>query len=175
MKEKLYSKLCQEQYIRKVAELLYIFLATPNEVEKYPKMMQSNSFAKCVHHYDIKILNLIYSELQLINIKLLIQNKLKELLSELKKFKVQTILDLLEYTKRNYRKIFQSSTKLIASDSDINEAFKSMHQSIVTNINFFIKHIGKAASGSTTINSNAYNGKKEEMGKRKNRYLQRGS
>ena len=31
-------------------------------------------------------------------------------------------------------KIFHSSTKLIASDSDIDEAFKSMHQSIITKI-----------------------------------------
>ena len=63
----------------------------------------------------------------------MIKNKLKELLSELKKFKVQTIL-VLDYKKRNDRKIFHSSAKLIASDSDIDEAFKSMHQSIMTKI-----------------------------------------
>ena len=62
----------------------------------------------------------------------MIKNKLKELLSELKKFKVQTIL-VLDYKKRNDRKIFHSSAKLIASDSDIDEAFKSMHQSITKN------------------------------------------
>ena len=49
------------------------------------------------------------------------------MLSELKKLKVQTI-------RRNRRKIFHSSAKLIASDSDIDEAFKSMHQSIMTKI-----------------------------------------
>ena len=63
-------------------------------------------------------------ELQLINIKPVI--KLKELLSELKKFKVQTIL-VLDYKKRNKCKIVHSSPKLIAIDSDIDEAFKSMH------------------------------------------------
>ena len=42
-KEKLHSKLCREQNIRKVAELLYIFLTTPDEVEKYVEMMQLNS------------------------------------------------------------------------------------------------------------------------------------
>ena len=63
----------------------------------------------------------------------MIKNKLKELLNELKKFKVQTIL-VLDYKKRNDRKIFHSSAKLIASDSDIDEAFKSMHQSIMTKI-----------------------------------------
>ena len=47
---------------------------------------------------------------------------MKKLLSELKKYKVQTILAL------------KLNAKLIASDSDIDEAFKSMHQSIMTKI-----------------------------------------
>ena len=63
----------------------------------------------------------------------MIKNKLKELLSELKKFKVHTIL-VLVYKKRNNRKIFHSNAKLIASDSDIDGEFKSMHQSILTKI-----------------------------------------
>ena len=63
----------------------------------------------------------------------MIKNKFKELLSELKKFKVQTIL-VLEYKKVNDRKIFHSSDKLIGSDSDIEESFKSMHKSIMTKI-----------------------------------------
>ena len=45
-----------------------------------------------------------------------IKNKLKELLCELKKFKVQTIL-VLESKKRNYCKIFYLCAKLIASNS----------------------------------------------------------
>ena len=63
----------------------------------------------------------------------MIKNKLKELLSEFKKFKVQKIL-ILDYKKRNDRKIFNSSAKLIDGDSDIDEAFKSIHQSIMTKI-----------------------------------------
>ena len=63
----------------------------------------------------------------------MIKNKLEELLSKLKKFKAQTIL-FLDYKKRNACKIFHSSAKLIASDSDIKKAFKSMHQSIITKI-----------------------------------------
>ena len=55
------------------------------------------------------------------------------MLSELKKFKVQKTFDL-HYKKRNDSKIFHSSAKVIARDSDIDEAFKSMHQSIVTKI-----------------------------------------
>ena len=78
-------------------------------------------------------MNTFDPELQLINTKPKIKNKLKELLIELKKFKVRTIL-VLVYKKRNYYKIFHLSTQLIATDSDIDEAFKSMHQSIITKI-----------------------------------------
>ena len=63
----------------------------------------------------------------------MIKYKLKELLNELKMFKVQAIL-VLEYKKRNDCKVSHSCTKLTASDSDIDEAFKSMHQSIKTKI-----------------------------------------
>ena len=92
----------KEQNLRKVAKLLYIFLATPDN---------------CIHHY-------IDPELQLINTIPIIKHKLKELLSKLK----------IDYEKINNCKIFYSSTKLIASDSDTVEAIKSMHQSIMTKI-----------------------------------------
>ena len=55
------------------------------------------------------------------------------MLSELNKFKVQTIL-VLQYRKRNYRKIFDWIFKLIVNDSDIDEVFMSMHQSIMRKI-----------------------------------------
>ena len=48
-------------------------------------------------------------------------------------FKFQTIL-VLDYKKRNDLKIFFFCAKVIASDPDIDEAFKSMHQSVVTKI-----------------------------------------
>ena len=54
--------------------------------------MESNSSDKYVHGYNIEILNLFDSQLQLINTKPMIKNKLKEFLSKLKMFKVQTIL-----------------------------------------------------------------------------------
>ena len=63
----------------------------------------------------------------------MIKNKLKELLSELKTFKCNTI-SFLDNKKWNDCKNFHSSAKLIASDSDIDEAFKSMHQRIITKI-----------------------------------------
>ena len=77
--------------------------------------MQSNSTDNCVHDYNVEILNIFDLELQLINTELVIKNKLKELLSELKKFKVQIVL-VLDNKKRNDHKIFHSSPKLISSD-----------------------------------------------------------
>ena len=88
----MYCTLNEEQNLRKVVELLCIFLTTPNEVDEYVKMMQSNSSDNCVHHCNIEILNLFDPELQLIHTKPMIKNKLKKLLRELKRFKVQTIL-----------------------------------------------------------------------------------
>ena len=116
----------EEQNLTKVAKALYIFLITPGQV-------QSNFSDSCMHHYNVKILNLFDLELQLINTKLVIKNKLKALLNELKKFKVQRVL-VLKYKKRNDHKIFHSSTKVTARYLDIDEAFKSMHQNIITKI-----------------------------------------
>ena len=67
---------------------------------------------------------LIYltQKLQLMNTKPVIKNKLKTLLNGLEKFKVQTVF-VLDYKKRNDVKIYLSSTKLIASNSDIDKAF----------------------------------------------------
>ena len=56
--------------------------------------------------------------MQLINTKSVIKRKLKKSLNGLKK--VQAIL-VLDHAKINDRKIFRSSAKLIASDSDIHE------------------------------------------------------
>ena len=61
----------------------------------------------------------------------MVKNKLKGLLNELKKFKVRTIL-FLDYKKRDDSQIFYSCIKMIASDLDIDEVFKSMHQSVIT-------------------------------------------
>ena len=62
--------------------------------------------------------------MQLTITKPVIKNKLKELLTALKTFKVPSIQS----------KIFHSSAKQIASNSDIDEAFKFTHQSIMTKI-----------------------------------------
>ena len=85
--------------------------------------------------------NLSDPGLHLINTKPEIKNKLKALLNELEKFKVQTTSDI-DCKARNNRKIFHLSTKLIAYDSDIDGAFKSMHQSVMTKMKNYaiIKH-----------------------------------
>ena len=62
--------------------------------------MQSTSSNNCIHHYNVEIFNLFDPELQKINPKAIIKQKLKELLRELKKFKVQTRL-VLEYKKND--------------------------------------------------------------------------
>ena len=99
-----FKSIREEQNLRKVAKLLYIFLTTSDEVEKY---VQSIFFDNCIHRYNAEILNLFDPELELINTKPVIKSKLKELLSGLKKFKVQTILDL-DYKKRNDPKVKSS-------------------------------------------------------------------
>ena len=91
IQEKLYSELSEEQNLGKVTKSLSIFLITTDEVKKYAKIMQSNCFDSCIHCYNIMILNHLDPELQLINTKPMIKNKLKEFLSALKKFKVQAI------------------------------------------------------------------------------------
>ena len=95
--------------------------------------MQPNYSDRYALFQNIEILNLFVLELSLINTKAMIKNNLKELLKELEKFKVQTLLPL-EYKKRIYRIIFHLSTKLIFSDSDIDDSFEPMHQNMMIKI-----------------------------------------
>ena len=59
-RKKLCYKLSEEHNLEKIAESLYIFLTTPDEVEKYLEIMQKYSSDKHVHHYNIEVLNLFY-------------------------------------------------------------------------------------------------------------------
>ena len=93
--------------------------------------MQSSSSDNCICHYNIKILNLFDPELQLINTKPIIKNKLEELFKGVEKVKSSVNISL-RVQEKNDHKIFHSSAKLIASNSDNDEAFKSMHKSIMT-------------------------------------------
>ena len=128
----MHSKLNEEQNLRKVAKSLYIFLTTSDEVKKYVKMMQSNSSDNWVHCYNVEMF---------INTKPVIKNKFKELPSELTNSRVQEIL-VFEYKKRNDRKIFHSSTKLIAGTSGTDKAFVSMRQSIMIEKKVMLVKIG---------------------------------
>ena len=56
---------------------------------------------------------------------------IKRIVKWVKKVQTQTAL-ILDYKKKNDRKIFHSSTKLNAINADIDEAFKSTHQSFMT-------------------------------------------
>ena len=53
-REKLYSKLNEERNLKKVAKSLYLFLTTPDEVERYVETMQSNSSDNCMHCYNVE-------------------------------------------------------------------------------------------------------------------------
>ena len=90
----MYFSLNEEQNLRKVAKSLYTFLTTADEVEIYVEIMQWNSSNNCVRRYNIEILNGFDRELKLTNTKPMMNSKLKELLSEMNKFKVQAILVL---------------------------------------------------------------------------------
>ena len=115
-----FKSIREEQNLRKVAKSPYIF-----------SNFKLNSSDNCIHIYNVETSNIFRPELQLINTKPVIKNKLKELLSELENFKVQTVF-VLHYMKKNDPKIFHSRAKLVASDSDIDETFIFMHESIMT-------------------------------------------
>ena len=61
-----------DDYLKILTQSLYIFLTTPDEVEKY---VESNYSDSCVYHFNVDILNLFNPELQLINTKPIIKSK----------------------------------------------------------------------------------------------------
>ena len=87
--------------------------------------MQLNSSDNCVHCYNIEILNLFDTELSLINTKPMIKNKLKEFLSELKKFKVQAMF-VLDYKKKNNHQIFHLSLAIQILMKHLNPCIKAL-------------------------------------------------
>ena len=98
--------------------MLYNFLTTPDEVEKYVEIRQSNSLDNFVDRYNVEILNIFDPELQLINSKPTIKSK------------VQTIF-VLDYKKRNGRKIFPSRAKLIQTlMKHFNPCMKALRQKL---------------------------------------------
>ena len=51
-----FKSIRKEQNVREFAKSLYIFRTTPDEVEKY---VRSNSSDKCIHRYNVEILNIL--------------------------------------------------------------------------------------------------------------------
>ena len=47
-----FKSIREEQNLRKITKSLYIFLTTPDEVEKY---VQSNSSDNCIHWYNVEM------------------------------------------------------------------------------------------------------------------------
>ena len=72
-----FKSIGEELSFRKVAKSLYIFITTPDEVEKYIEIMQSSSSHNCIHRDNIEIFDTFDPELKLINTKKMIKNKLK--------------------------------------------------------------------------------------------------
>ena len=58
-REKLHSRVSEEQNLRKGAGSLYIFLSTSDEAKKYVQIMQSSSSDEYVHHHNVEILNFL--------------------------------------------------------------------------------------------------------------------
>ena len=57
--------------------MLYNFVAITDKAKKYAAMMRSSSSDNCMWHYNVKILNLFDPELQMINTKPIMKDKLK--------------------------------------------------------------------------------------------------
>ena len=77
-KEKVFSKLREEQNLRRVAESPYIFLTTPNEVEQYAKILIDTD-DNCIHYNNIEILYLFDPELKLISTKAYDKKQIKRI------------------------------------------------------------------------------------------------
>ena len=67
----------KNKVLEKFSKSIYIFLEIPDEKENYVQIMQSSSSDKCVHRYNIDILNLFDQVLQLADTELMIINRLK--------------------------------------------------------------------------------------------------
>ena len=65
-----FKSIRDEQNLRKVAKSLYIFVTTPDEVEKYDEIMQTNSSHNYIHSYNVDILNIFE-----VNTKSIIKNR----------------------------------------------------------------------------------------------------
>ena len=95
--------------------------------------------------YNVKILNYFNTELQLTDTESAINNRLIELLTQLKGFNfVKTLVLLFTKTeieeKTKYDNFYSSSKpEIIINESDIDDVFKSIYRTIKSNINKFLQ------------------------------------
>ena len=95
--------------------------------------------------YKTEILNSVYSELQLKDIESAIRNKLKRLLTELTGFKYMTtvflVLKKIESDDKTKYDTFYSYSKAetFINESDIDDLFKSIYATIISNIQKFLR------------------------------------
>ena len=95
--------------------------------------------------YKTEILNSVYSELQLKDIESAIRNKLKRLLTELTGFKYMTTVFLVlkkieSDDKTKYDTFYShSEAETITNESDIDNLFKSIYATIISNIQKFLR------------------------------------
>ena len=97
-------------------------------------------------HYNFEILNSYNPELQLKDTESAIKNKLKQLMTELRGFKFVTTLVLVfkkveSEDKTKYGTFYSNSkAEIIVNESDINDMFKSIYTTFISNIQ---KSLGK--------------------------------
>ena len=96
--------------------------------------------------YNFEILNSYNPELQLKDTESAIKNKLKQLMTELRGFKFVTTLVLVfkkveSEDKTKYGTFYSNSkAEIIVNESDINDMFKSIYTTFISNIQ---KSLGK--------------------------------
>ena len=94
--------------------------------------------------YNVEILNCFNPELQLKDTESAIKSKLIKLLTQLKGFKFLTTVFLVvkkieSKTKTKYDNFYSSSkAEIIINESGINDVFKSIYTTIITNIHKFL-------------------------------------
>ena len=100
VREKLYSKLSEEQNLRKFFESPYIILTTPDKVEKHIETMQSNSSDNWYIPIMLRFWIFLIQNYNYLTLKLCLKQ-----IKRIVKFKVQTVLSLVH----NKRMIVKSS------------------------------------------------------------------
>ena len=107
-------------------------------MEKQQK--REHAFRGFASTYDVNILNSFNPELQLKDVESAIKSKLIELLTQLKGFKLATVLVLVfkkieKEDKTKYDNFYSSSkAEIIINKSDIDDVFQSVYTTIITNI-----------------------------------------